>query len=85
MIVQMDYSKHKVSAYIIFFTKVLKYHQKQKCGKEILIKNILVRIYICKVNTGDARTGNSVQSFTKNQTERGQPTTQHQPVLSLNG
>ena len=84
MIVQLDNSKHKVSA-LSFFKKSRKYHQKQKCSTEILIKNILVGIYIRKVNTGNDRTGQSVQSFTKNQTDRRQPTRWHQLVLSLNG
>ena len=67
-----------------FLKRYKKYHQKQKC-KEIQIKNILAGIYMCKVNTGNARTCKSVQSFTKNQTDRRQPTKQRQPVLSSNG
>ena len=62
-----------------FLKKSKKYHQKQKYSKQILFKNILVGIYISKANTGNARTGKSVQSFTKNQADR------RQPVLSLNG
>ena len=67
-----------------FLKKSKKYHQKQKCSNEILIKNILVGIYICKVNTGNARTtGKSIQSFTKNQADRCQLTRRRQPALKF--
>ena len=67
-----------------FLKKSKKYHQKQKCSNEILIKNILFGIYICKVNTGNARTtSKSIQSFTKNQTDRCQLTRRRQPALKF--